>query len=210
MRYRLSILSSVIVLVCSGGFSPQADRTPGNLAQLPPIETVLLGPIELENVSIWVPAAKIGPIANMACTPREYSTYSYVLPASVDHTKTELCPKECARLLAEYTSRRYEQSLPLTRFGGWQWKYSGSSCQFESGKCELPGRGGLWENSWEATLTQSAGSICIQWTRIALPESLTGSLSSDNREQESDVDVRFFSSIRIRDGYPKRRQLSWR
>lgn len=173
--------------------------------QLPPIETFLLEPIELENISVWVPADKTGPVINRSCQPKNNCSFSCVLPATVHHTKTEFCPKELARLLAEYTAYYHEQSLPLTIFNGWQWEYSYSLCQFESVTYDLPQRGGCWESSWEAILTQSTGSANFEWLQVFPLGKFVG--ESDGNKQKSRIEVKTFNSTRTRDGYPKKRQL---
>jgi len=206
MRHRWkSILGLVMSLICFKLILADNNQPASNSLRLPPIETFVIEPIELENVSTWVPAAKIGPRINRSCRANKNCSYSSVLPATVHHSKTELCPKEVARLLAEYTACYHEQSMPLTIFNGWQWEYSYSLCQFESGTYDLPGRGGSWENSWEAILTQSAGSACFQRMRIAP----SGALSSkaNSREQKSSIEVKTFSFMRTRDGYPKKWKL---
>jgi hypothetical protein len=173
--------------------------------QLPPIETFLLEPVTMENVSFWVPAEKTGPVINRSCRPRENCSFSCVLPATVCHTKSESCPGEVARLLAEYAARYHEQSLPLTIFNGWQWEYSYSLCQFESVTYDLPQRGGCWESSWEAILTESTGSACLQWLQIS-PSDKAADKRDENAEG-SRIEVKTFNSMRIRNGYPKERQL---
>jgi hypothetical protein len=182
----------------SGG--DQKDETPH---QLPPLETFCLKPIEIENVSIWVPAAKCPPMVNRACMAEENCTYSSVLPATVEHTKTPLCPEHAARLLAEHTASYHGRSLPLTIFNGWQWEYTFSLCQFETTTYDLTPRGGSWENSLEAILTYTSGTDGCYWLELS-----TGEASEDETvgdEQRSDIYVRTFSSMRTRDGYPKKR-----
>jgi hypothetical protein len=193
----VSLLHIVIVLA--------DDNQGASVSQLPPIETFLLEPIELENISVWVPADKTGPVINRSCQPKNNCSFSCVLPATVHHTKAELCPKELARLLAEYTAYYHEQSLPLTIFNGWQWEYSYSLCQFESVTYDLPQRGGCWENSWEAILTQSTGSASFQWIEVSPLNKFVG--KPDSGEQRSHIEVKTFNSMRTRDGYPKNRQL---
>lgn len=206
MRYKLiGVFCLVVSLVCSIIILADGDQVTSNSPQLPPIETFLLEPIELENVSVWVPAGKTGPLINRSCRPKKNCSYSCVLPASVDHAKTEFCPKEIARLLAEYTACYHEQSLPLTIFNGWRWEYSYSLCQFESVTYDLPERGGCWENSWEAILTQSTGSADFQWLKVPPSDKFVG--KSDRSKQKSSIEVRTFDSMRTRDGYPKKRKL---
>lgn len=190
----------VIAVVWAKNMEPAsvADR-------LPPIETFLAEPIELENVSLWVPAQKTGPVINRSCQPKRNCTVSCVLPASVEHSKTDSCPDELARLLAEYAAHHHEKSLPLTIFNGWQWEYSYSLCQFESVSYDLPQRGGCWENSWEAILTQTVGSVSFQWLKVSPPHEL--SAKPDNNWHSSTIEVKTFNNMRTRNGYPKRRQL---
>jgi hypothetical protein len=206
MGNRLANITCIAILLMCSMFVTATDNH-GTLSsyELPPIETSLLEPIGLENVNIWVPADKTGPTINRSCRSRKNCTYACVLPASIYHTKTELCPKEVARLLAEYVACYYERNLPLTILNGWQWEYSYSLSQFESGIYDLSERGGSWENSWEAILTGSIGSAEFQWVQVSSSEDLL--LKSDNNEQETNIEVITFDSMRIRDGYPKIRKL---
>jgi len=173
--------------------------------QLPPMETFVLEPFELENVSVWIPAVKTGPLINESCRPEKNCSFSCMLPANVHHTKTELCPEGVARLLAEYAAFYHEQSVPLTIFNGWQWEYSYGLWQFESVTYDLPERGGSWENLWEAVLTKTTGSADFQWFLVFPSGGLAD--KSDSNKQKSHIDVTTFNSIRTRDGYPKKRQF---
>jgi hypothetical protein len=196
----------VLCAVCIGIIPANDGRTVSNLPQLPAVETLLLEPVELENICIWVPAAKVGPEINRACVTRTGYSRSAVLPATVDHTKAESCPEEVARLLAEYTAGYNEQRLPLTILRGWCWEYSYSLSQFESVSFDLPRRGGAWENCWEAVLTQSAGSIAAKWVHVC--DSNEWATESANGKPKSNLEIRTFSAMRTRDGYPKERELS--
>jgi len=205
MRYgRVCKLGFVVGLMCSLTVSVGANRGAANLPQLPPIETFVLQPIQLENTSVWIPAGKTGPVINRSCGPKRNCSCSCVLPAKVRHEKTGLCPREVAKLLAEHAARYHEHSLPLTIFNGWQWEYSYSLCQFESATYDLPARGGCWENSWEAILTQSIGSVNCQWLQVVPSDK---SEEKAGASEESHIQVTTFNSLRTRDGYPKKRQL---
>jgi hypothetical protein len=173
--------------------------------QLPPIETFVLEPIEIENIAIWVPAGRSGPMINRSCRVQEGCSYTCMLPASVNHSKSERCPEEVARLLAEHTACYHEDGLPLTIFNGWQWEYSYSLGQFESGTYALPERGGCWESSWEAVLTQSTGSAGFQWLHISSAGRLIQ--EAERSPCKTDIEVRTFNLMRTRDGYPKKRKL---
>jgi hypothetical protein len=198
MRYKLKeILLVAILTICTKAVFA-ADRQSA-------IETILLEPVEMENMQLWVPADTTGAMINRACTTKTNCPYSFSLPASVVHTKTEDCPDGIARLLAEYTAGYQSGALPLTIFNGWQWEYSYSLCQFQSVSYDLPSRGGCWENTWEAILTQSTGSISFQWLQIPFAD--TSGNEPTNITQRSDIEVKTFSSVRTRDGYPKKRQL---
>jgi hypothetical protein len=204
MRYKLGLLALVTMFVSSADFSAESNQATCDSPHLPPIETFFLEPIQLESVSAWVPATKVGPDIHTSCEPQKGCMYSSILPASVVHTKTEFCPRGVARLLAEYAGRYHEQSLPLTRFDGWRWEYTYSLCQSERGTYDLLVRGSSWENSWEAVLTQSVGSANLQWIQI-LSSGTQYELGAGR--QESRLEVETFSSMRTRDGYPKRREV---
>jgi len=201
MSHKSKIPLLTVFVICCGAILANDERID---AELPPIETIILEPIELENISIWVPAAKTGPVINRSCQPKKCS-YSPMLAATVNHTRDDDCPEEVARLLAEYTAVYHEKSLPLTMFNGWQWEFSYSLCQFESVTYNLPSRGGCWESSWDAILTLSAGSADFKWVDILPSGNFLYKQLGD--VQKSNIEVRTFSSMRIRDGYPKERKL---
>ncbi|HUW18899.1 MAG TPA: hypothetical protein VMW16_06315 [Sedimentisphaerales bacterium] len=205
MRHRLTILCLVVLCMYSKILPAETEHSTSNLPQLPPIETFLLEPIELEKVSVWVPAAKAGPVINRACQARGNSLYLAGLPVSVNHTKTESCPDEVGRLLAEYTASFHQQDLPLTIFNGWQWEYTYGLSELAPVRYDLPARGGSWENSWEAILTQGVGSVSFQWTRLSASGDSAG--HSDGSKEKSNIELRTFSFMRTRDGYPKTRKL---
>jgi hypothetical protein len=198
MRHKITKSVSIILIIITV-VSLAEDK------KLPHIETFVIEPIELEHINIWVPAAKVGPVINNSCRTKEDCSFSCQLPATVSHTKTELCPDALARLLAEYTSRYHEKSLPLTIFNGWQWEYSFGMSQFDSVTYELPLRGGCWENSWEAVLTQTTGSVRARLLQITQTNEPVDILSDGGRI--SQIEVRTFNSMRTRNGYPKERQL---
>ena len=174
-------------------------------AGLPAIETIIAEPTFIENISIWVPAAKNGTFINRSCRTRENLAFSLVLPASVHHEKTDQCPPQAARILAELTAACHSKSLPLTIFNSWQWEYSYSLCQFESVTYDLADRGGCWENCWEAIMTLSCGSIRLEWLDVKSLDRFD--IKRLNTQPESTIEVITFSSMRTRDGYPKERQL---
>jgi len=171
---------------------------------LPALETFVAEPTAIENISIWVPAARSGPFINRSCRIKENLEFSSVLPASVKHDKTENCPQQIARILAELTSFYHFQSLPFTIFNGWQWEYTYKMCQYESVSYDLAQRGGCWENGWEAILNLSNGTIQLKQIDI---ESASKFSIKENKLAESTIEVKTFSSMRTRNGYPKERQL---
>ena|GEM_PF-3416442 len=202
---KLAITFSIPLLVCLGIAAAKEDKAASNSLELPPLETFILEPVQLENISVWVPAGKIGPTINRSCRPKEDCSYTCVLPASVEHEKNNSCPEEAARLLAEHTACFHEESLPLTIFNGWRWEYTYSLSQFESGVYALPSRGGCWENSWEAVLTESVGSMGMQRLRITSSAELAGEATQS--DVQTSIQVKTFDSMRTRDGYPKERKL---
>jgi len=200
-----------MILLCgalaaaSGPPAIVADSGVPDALNVPPLETFVLEPMCVDHVSLWVPADKTGPVINRGCQPQRNCLYSCLLPARVWHDKGELCPPDVARLLAEYTSRYHERTLPLTIFNGWQWEYSYSLCQFDAMQYTLAPRGGSWENSVEAVLTRSMGRIIGTWLQPAAtggaePNAGVGTL-------QSHIEVTTFDAMRVRNGYPKKRQL---
>ena len=195
----------IIVFMLTMVVLADKNRTASVSSHLPPIETVILEPIEIENVCIWIPAAKSGPVINRSCQTKEDCPFSCVLPAMVNHTKTEFCLEQLARLLAEHTAYHHVHSLPLTIFNGWQWEYSYSLSQYESVTYDLADRGGSWENCWEAILKSSVGSAHSQWIQVSSLENFIPKF--DNIEHETNIEVQTFSNLRTRDEYPKLRKL---
>lgn len=193
-----------IILAAIAFADMDEEPTASVSSQLPPLETLIIEPIELKHINVWIPAAKAGPFMNKSCRPKTNCLYSCVLPATVNHTKTELCLDAVARLLAEHTARYHEQSLPLTIFNGWQWEYSYSLSQFDTVTYDLPERTGCWESSWEAILTHSTGSVEAQWLQVSQSDK-AANISNGNK-QESKIEVWTFDSLRTRDGYPKERR----
>jgi len=171
---------------------------------LPAIETFVVEPTAIENVNIWVPAARSGPFINRSCRIKANLAFSSVLPASVKHHKTDDCPDPIARMLAELASFYHTQSLPLTIFNGWQWEYTYSMCQYESVSYDLADHGGCWENGWEAILNLSCGTIQLQQLDIESPEKFS---VRQTLPAQSVIEIKTFSSMRTRDGYPKERKL---
>ena len=172
--------------------------------KLPPMETFIMEPIEIENKSIWVPAAKVGPVINQSCRTKEGSC-SCLLPATVNHSKTDLCPDDVARLLAEQIAGYHEETLPLTILNGWQWEYLYSLGQYESDEYDMEERGGSWENSWEAILTSSVG--CLQALWIPVSTSVDVKPKTDGNVNKSNIEIKTFNYMRTRDEYPKIRKL---
>jgi len=205
MMYNFAKFCLTFSLLCTMVVLPNDNQTGSISQQLPPMKTFLLEPIEVENFSAWVPAVNSGLAINRSCQPERNCLFSCVLPAVVHHTKTEFCPDEVARLLAEQAACYHEQSLPLTIFNGWQWEYSYSLCQFESVTYDLPQRGGCWEGCWEAILTQSTGSADFQWIQVLPSGKSVGTQTS--KRQGSRIEIKTFNSMRTRSGYPKERQL---
>jgi len=205
VRYGLGeTLYLTCLVICSGIISAANNQPVLNSPQLPPLETFVIEPIKLENISIWVPSARGGPMINRGCQPKE-NLYFFALPASVRHEKTGTCPDEIARLLAESTASYYKQTLPLTIVDGWRWEYSCNLAQFESTTYNLRPLDGWWESSWEAILTQSTGLVNCQWLYISEP---TKSIENPvGNEQKSSIEVNNFSYLRIRRGYPKKQNF---
>lgn len=172
---------------------------------LPPMETLYIEPIELENISVWVPAAKAGPVINRSCQAKGGCDYSFLLPAIVQHEKTDQCPEYLAKNLAELTAIFHRDSLPLTILNGWQWEFVYSLSQYQAVKYSLPKRGGSWENYWEAIMTISCAKSQYGWLNIKP----TGEyqINESASQTESNIKLNSFSHVRKRDGYPKERKL---
>lgn len=205
MKFKIIIVYSILSVIFMTAVSANNNRQGQTSFSLPPMETLIIEPIEVEQISIWVPAGKVGPVINNSCMPKKDNSDSCELPAIVNHTKTQSCPEGLARLLAEYTAPYHEQNLPLTIFNGWQWDYFYSLSQFENVSYELPKRGGCWENSWEAVLNQSIGTSKMQW--LSMANSNRNTEQSDYNKQDSQIEIQTFTSMRTRNGYPKERQL---
>lgn len=201
----MDTVKGLVVILSLLGLRPSlagADP-PGTPAkwQFPPIRTIVVGPAQVDTVSLPVPADRSVPETNFSCRAKRGGIYNCALPAKVDHTKTEACPDSVARLLAEQTAIPYEQTVPLTIFGPWQWDYSFDMCQVETALYTIPSHGS-WEICYEASLTQSVGHVDCQWLYFS-PD-----LAAPMGKVESFINVNTFSSLRKRDGYPIVRELS--
>lgn len=195
-----AILATACLCVVAGHRRASLDES-----DLPPLETFVLGPISVDSFSAWVPADRTGPVVNRSCRPRRDCLHSCLLPARVQHEKAEGCPDAIGRLLAEHAAPCHERTLPLTIFNGWQWEYSYSVSQFEAVYYEVAAWGGSWENSLEAILTRSLGTIAGEWVQI--PSEGNAPRIARVDPLTSRIEVTTFSSIRTRDDYPKTRRF---
>jgi hypothetical protein len=170
---------------------------------LPLAETFVVEPVAVENISLWVPVAVKGPFINNSCLRKNYDC-SFSLPAIVKHQKTENCPQQTAMILAQETSFYHSDYIPLTVFNGWQWECVPNISKYNSVNYSLPPRGGSWQCSWAAIMNLSCGCVKLQQIEISSPYNFT---INNNLLLESTIEVKTFSSLRIRNGYPKKRQL---
>lgn len=203
MKLKLITTSSLILLVlpCSIiGSAIELNRS----TELPPIETFCMEPFRLEYPAYWVPAAKPPPSINMSCRAKKGCRFATSLPAEITHTKTKNCPPEIARLLAEKAADRHKNSLPLTFSQQWKWEYQFNLAQFQMIEYNLSARGGSWENCWEAIINQTEGSGTFTWLPLTCSNN---QITENNSRQKTNIDVKTFSSMRIRDGYPKKRKM---
>ena len=196
-----SFIIAVVLITATFGLSESANVE----VNLPPMETLCIEPIELENVTVWVPAAKAGPFINRSCKAKGGCEYSFLLPAFVQHEKTDQCPEYLAKNLAELTSVFHRDSLPLTILNGWQWEFMYSLSQFQDVKYSLSSRGGSWENYWEGVMTMTCAKSQYGWLHIKP----TGEyqINGSANQAESTIKINSFSYVRTRDGYPKKRKL---
>jgi hypothetical protein len=196
------------LVICSIFNIPvQGQETEKKMPEIGPkdllFETFVVEPIEVVNISMWVPADKIGPEINRTCNKKRYQQYQCQLATVINHNKTKTCPVRLARLLAEYIGREYKETIPLTFTLGWKWDFSFSLSQYEGCEYYLPRWGGSWENAVEAILSLTIGSVEGKWLKI---NSISASSASTSKI-ESDIEIKTFSSMRTRNGYPKERQL---
>jgi hypothetical protein len=201
MKNGLVVQCLVVIIACSNAVGTDEYAVTSAGLEVPPIETLLLPPVELEHISLWVPAAKFGPEVNWSCQAKTGNSHSVALSSAVDHTKTDSCPEGLARMLAEYTAGYHQQGMPLTILGIWRWEYFYSPCQFDSVSFDLPKHGGALEGSWEAILTQSTGTIGSQWARLS--EARDYFTVSNEDEADCRIKTTDFSDMRNRYGYPK-------
>jgi len=205
MSKKKTLFNSFLLILAAAVLSVESLEAKRASVKPPPLETFYLEPIELENISIWVPAVKDPPVINRACMPKKNLKTNIFLPDRIRHTKSPGCPNEVARLLAEYTAGYYKQDIPLTIFNGWQWDYHFSLSGYKTFSYDLPARGGAWENCMEAVLTQSIGLGSINSFKVPSLKKL--SKGSDNNELNIEICVQIFSSVKTRDGYPKKRKF---
>jgi len=177
----------------------------GAVEKLPPIETMIAEPIAFENVNLWVIADKQGPIINRSCQMRNNCLSSIELKSYIEHTKKDKCSPSVALELARYCHFYHQNDIPLTIIGNWQWKCDDALSQFDTTGYDLPARGGSWQTCMEAVKTITSASSQIEWIDILDNEDF---IRKDNSQlQRSDIEIRIFSEMRTRDGYPEERKL---
>jgi len=197
-RFLFCLLFSVVI--CQSTFAGD-NRAASGPSRLPPIETFVLEPIQLETLDMWVAACKSEPVINRSCRPKTDCSYACLLHGRVDHSKTESCPDGAARLAAEYAARYHRQTMPLTILNGWQWDTTCDLGLLESVTYDLRGRGWCWEGSWEALMRQTAGSLNYRWVCLG------SAVNASEITQGSTINAISFSCLRARNGYPRKRQL---
>ncbi|KPJ65430.1 MAG: hypothetical protein AMJ43_10720, partial [Coxiella sp. DG_40] len=69
---------------------------------------------------------------------------------------------------------------------------------------DLARRGGCWENCWEAILNLSCGFSRLKWLVADSPDKFG---VKQLESVHSTIETKTLSSMKTRDGYPKRRQL---
>jgi len=173
--------------------------------KLPPIETMIAEPIAFENVSLWIIADKQGPITNRSCQMQTDCLSSVELKSYIEHTKKDTCPPQVALELAKYCQLYHQNDIPLTIMDNWQWKCDNALSQFDSVGYDLPARGGSWQTCNEAIKTITSASSQIEWIDILDNEDFVGKDSAES--QRSDIEIRTFSEMRTRDGYPQEAKL---
>ena len=173
--------------------------------KLPPIKTLIAEPIAFENVNLWVIVDKQGPITNRSCQMQNNCLSSVELKSYIEHTKKDKCPSSEALELAIYCQLYHQNDIPLTITDNWQWECDNVLSQFDSVAYDLPAGGGSWQTCTEAVKTITSASSQIEWIDILDNEDFT---RNDNAEsQRSDIEIRTFSEMRTRDGYPQERKL---
>jgi len=173
--------------------------------KLPPIETLIAEPIAFENVNLWAIADKQGPVTNRGCQIRKNCLSSVELKSYIEHTKKDKCPSSVALELAIYCQLYHQNDIPLTIIDNWQWKCDDALSQFDSVGYDLSAWGGSWQTCLEAVKTITSTSSQLEWIDILDNEDF---IRQDNAEsQRSDIEIRTFSEMRTRDGYPQERKL---
>jgi len=190
----------ILVLLISVSHNARAA-----VKKLPPIETLATEPIAFENVNLWVIADKQGPITNRSCLMQNDCLSSVELRSYIEHTKKDKCPPSAALELAIYCQLYHQNDIPLTIADNWQWKCDNALSQFDSVSYDLPARGGSWQTCTEAVKTITSASSQLEWIDILDNADF---IRKDNAElQRSDIEIRTFSEMRTRDGYPQERKL---
>ncbi len=194
--FKFLILTLLILISCNACASEE---------NILPIETLIAEPVAFENVNLWVIADEQGPIMNRSCYMKNNCSSSVELKSYIEHTKKDACPPAAALELAMYCQFYHRNDVPLTIADNWQWKCDNILCQFDSSSYDLPGRGGSWQTCLEAVKTITSASSQLEWIDILDNEDF---IEKDNGEsQRSDIEIRTFSEMRTRDGYPRERKL---
>jgi len=202
MQFRNIFLLLMLFFGFSFSYVSEGGEGPSDF---PGMETILTEPADLTSLSIWVPAKRAGPFINRACKNKFDCIYTFGLPSGVTHRKGDGCPEGIGRILASYSFSYCHQDIPLVLTDNWKWDYSYSESGYKSAIYDLNRRGGGWEGSWEAILNLGVGDFGYEWFSV-LP---SGRLKSEGKERaESCIEIKTFSSVRLRDGYPKKRKFN--
>lgn len=173
--------------------------------KLPPIEVMISEPMAFENVSLWTIADMQGPITNMSCQVQNDCLSSIELKSYIEHTKNDACPTSVAFELAKYCQLYHQNDIPLTITDNWQWKCDNALSQFDSAGYDLPARGGSWQTCAEAVKTITSAKSQIEWINILDNKDFSDKDSTE--PQNSNIEIRTFSEMRTRDGYPQETKL---
>ena len=76
MAYRTGKLCLIVSPVILAVVWANNNKPASVSDRLPPIETFLAKPIDLENINVWVPAQKTGPVINRSCRPKKNCSFS--------------------------------------------------------------------------------------------------------------------------------------
>ena len=172
-----------------------------------PLETYVLSPMTFSQTAFWIPVERAGPfIHHGSCSMAgKGRSHQCVFPqTTVLHSKSESCPNDLARLLAESVHAVADPKIPLMWLNGWQWTFMLPLLDELEVTYDLLPNGGSWENSWEQVMNTVHADVHGAWLT---PQSSGHDETRSELQGQSHLSVFSYSDLQVRHGYPRQKKF---